>query len=271
MPQQLMRTLLVVLLLAIPLRAGAVSVNDLEARVYNDAAGNSLPYRLFKPKDYDPKQKYPLVLFLHGAGERGNDNAAQLRHSNPLIFVNEENQTKHPCFFVAPQCPRGKRWVEVDWGAAAHVQPKEPSDPMRLTIELLDALQKEFSLDPQRLYVTGMSMGGYGTWDIIARRPHLFAAAAIVCGGADETTAPRIAHIAQWAFHGAEDNVVKVQRSRNMIAALKQAGGTPLYTEYEKGGHGIWDRAYREPELVPWVFTQKRVNSAARETDTPGQ
>ena len=128
----------------------------------------------------------------------------------------------------------------------------------RLTLELLDALPKEFSIDRKRIYVSGLSMGGYGTWDILARRPEHFAAAAPVCGGADEATAAKIAKIPVWAFHGAKDTVVKPSRSQNMIAALKKAGGTPKYTEYPDEGHGSWCPAYRNPELFKWLFAQKK-------------
>src|SRR5262249_33303017 len=154
----------------------------LEKKTYTDAGGKVLRYRLLKPDNYDPKQSYPLVIFLHGAGERGDDNEKQLLHGIPE-FARTENRRQYPCFLVAPQCPGGARWVEVDWGAERHTRPKEPSEPARLTLELIAALQKECRIDPQRIYVTGLSMGGFGTWDLVSRRPDLFAAAAPVCGG----------------------------------------------------------------------------------------
>ena len=229
----------------------------LEKRTYSDPQGQKLPYRLLKPDPYDPQKQYPLVLFLHGAGERGTDNDKQLVHGVPA-FTSEANRKKYPCFLVAPQCPSGARWVEVDWGAASHTQPKEASEPLRLTLELLESLKKELPVDEKRIYVTGLSMGGYGTWDVIARRPDLFAAAAPVCGGGDEATAERIAKVPVWAFHGAKDTVVKPARSRNMIEALKKAGGSPKYTEYPAEGHGSWGPAYRDPELFRWLFEQKK-------------
>jgi predicted peptidase len=228
----------------------------LEKRTYTDAKGKTLPYRLLKPADYDPKQKYPLVLFLHGAGERGTDNEKQLIHGVPE-FAREENRKKYPCFLIAPQCPENAKWVEVDWSADSHRQPAEPSAPMRLTLELLEALQKEFSIDARRIYVTGLSMGGYGTWDIVARRPELFAAAVPICGGADETTAVKIANVPVWVFHGAKDGAVNVERSRRMVEALKKAGGHPKYTEYPEVGHDSWVRAYKDPEMFAWLFAQK--------------
>ncbi len=229
----------------------------LEKKTYTDAAGKTLSYRLLKPDDYDPKQSYPLVVFLHGAGERGTDNTAQLVHG-VKEFAKAETRKQYPCFLIAPQCPNGAKWCEVDWGADTHVMPKEPSEPARLTLELIAALQKEYRIDPKRIYLTGLSMGGYGTWDLIARRPELFAAAVPVCGGADETTAATLAKIPVWAFHGDQDGAVKVSRSRNMIAALKKAGGAPKYTEYAGVGHNSWDKAYADAEMMKWLFDQKR-------------
>ena len=242
----------------------------LEKRVYASAKGESLPYRLFLPANYDAKQKYPLILFLHGAGERGSDNERQLVHAQVLRFVSDEVQAKHPCFLVAPQCPASKdkqdnRWVGVYWGLEKpHQTPVEPSKPMLLTLELLDALAKQYSIDPDRRYVTGLSMGGYGTFDICMRRPNDFAAGVPVCGGADDSKAKEIAHVAFWVFHGDADGAVPVGRSRSIVAALKAAGGNPKYTEYPGVGHNSWEKAYNEPELVEWLFSQRRHPAGSR-------
>ena len=227
-----------------------------EPRVYESASGMKLPYRLMKPADYNPQTKYPLVIFFHGAGERGDDNTAQLVHGM-ADFAKDENRSKYPCFVVAPQCPRDRRWVEVDWSADSHKQPEKPSEPMQLTLDLLPALQKEFSIDSRRIYVTGLSMGGYGTWDIIQRHPKMFAAAAPICGGGDETQADKLVGVPIWAFHGDQDTAVKPARTRNMIAAIKQAGGKPLYTEYAGVGHFSWGPAYSDPKLMEWMFAQR--------------
>ncbi|HEX2948951.1 MAG TPA: prolyl oligopeptidase family serine peptidase [Armatimonadota bacterium] len=239
----------------------AQSANDLqqrfEARIFTDANGKTQPYRLLKPKNYDATKKYPLVLFMHGAGERGTDNQAQLR-SSVTFFATDAIMDKYPCFVIAPQCPPDKRWVEVNWGDNAHIIPAEPSEPMRLTLLLLDTIQKEFNIDKQRLYVTGLSMGGFGTWDIIARHPNMFAAAIPVCGGGDEHTAAAIKKIPIWAFHGDQDNVVKTIRSRHMIEALQQAGGQPKYTEFLGVGHNAWTFAYCNTDVYTWLFAQHR-------------
>ena len=237
--------------------------NRLEKRVYTSADGESLPYRLFVPAKYDPRQKYPLILFLHGAGERGSDNQAQLVHAQVLRFISDEVQAKHPSFLVAPQCPAGKkgqesRWVEVYWGLEEPHDTPALSKPLRQTIELLDALAKQYRIDPDRRYVTGLSMGGYGTFDLCIRRPNDIAAAVPICGGADDSKAKQIAHIAFWVFHGGADSVVPVGRSRSIVAALKAAGANPRYTEYPGVGHNAWSKAYLEPDLVEWLFAQKR-------------
>ncbi len=234
-------------------------VERMDKRVYRDAAGASLPYRLFVPAKYDRQQKYPLIIFLHGAGERGADNTRQLVHTQVLRFISDEVQAEHPCFLIAPQCPAGEKWMEVDWRKnPVPPLPEQPSLPMRLTLELLDALQKEFSIDADRIYVTGLSMGGYGTYDLVLRRPDRIAAAVPVCGGVDVAQAKRVAHIPFWIFHGGADGVVRVDFSRNMVEALKAAGASPRYTEYPGVGHNSWSKAYLEPELVEWLFGQRR-------------
>lgn len=228
-----------------------------EKRQFADKDGATLFYRLLRPKDYDPRKKYPLVVFLHGAGERGNDNTIQLVHGM-ADFASDKLMAEYPAFVIAPQCPDGKQWVEVPWSADEHQMPKEPSQPLRQTLELLAALQNEFSIDADRLYITGLSMGGFGVWDTIQRHPDLFAAAAPVCGGGDATLAEQIKNVPVWAFHGDADGAVKVRRSRDMIAAMKAAGGEPKYTEYKGVGHDSWTATYKDPELYKWLFAQKR-------------
>lgn len=235
---------------------GTASGQEYEARIHTNAAGLTLPYRLLVPHGYAPAQRYPLVLLLHGAGERGSDNQAQLVHGTKL-YLDPANRAKYPAFVLVPQCPTGQRWVEMAWDGDRGTQPAEPSPPMRLVLDLLEVLPREFSLDPQRLYVTGLSMGGYGTWDLITRFPGRFAAAAPICGGGDDTVAARAVRTPIWAFHSDDDGAVPVARTRNMIAALRAAGGTPRYFEYWGLGHNSWDRAYSEPEFLPWMFAQR--------------
>jgi predicted peptidase len=228
-----------------------------EARTFTDAQNAKLLYRLLKPKDYDAKQKYPLVVFLHGAGERGDDNSKQLVHGMK-DFSSDENRTKYPAFVLAPQCPNNQKWVDVDWSSEKSDMPPKPAESLRLTIELIAALQKEFSLDASRVYITGLSMGGYGSWDALQRYPQLFAAGAPICGGGDPTQAVKFKEVPVWAFHGDADTAVKVNRSREMIAALEAAGAKPKYTEYKGVGHDSWSASYKNPEFHAWLFGQQR-------------
>jgi poly(3-hydroxybutyrate) depolymerase/lysophospholipase L1-like esterase len=237
--------------------ARALAREAYEARTLSSSGGASLAYRLLKPPGYDPARKYPLVLLLHGAGERGTDNAAQLKHG-AAIFCAPGVREEYPAFVVVPQCPPDQKWVNIDWGSDKPVQPAEPNAVSQLVLELLASLQKEFSIDADRLYVTGPSMGGYGTWDMVTRHPEMWAAAVPVCGGGDPSTAARAKAVAVWAFHGTQDKVIKPARSQTMIAALEAAGARPWFSEYTYTGHEAWVIAYHEPMLLPWLFGQKR-------------
>jgi predicted peptidase len=221
----------------------------------------SLPYRLLKPDGYDNdgKERYPLVVFLHGIGERGTDNKRQLRNGVEE-FVKDSTRKKHPCFLVVPQCPPDKLWSEVTPAGTRRNLPlaQSPTEPAALVLELIDAVCKEYRIDADRIYLTGLSQGGYGTWDLIARRPALFAAAMPVCGGGDPAQAEKLAKLPIWAFHGDQDPLVPVERSRDMIAAIRRAGGEPKYTEYKGVGHDSWTQTYRNDEVLDWLFEQKK-------------
>ena len=227
------------------------------ARTFTGADGAKLGYRLLVPQNYDAAQKYPAVLFLHGAGERGTDNTAQLKHGAPL-FLKPDVREKYPCFVIAPQCPPEQKWSAVKGWSSAEAFSAEPTGPMQLALGALEALTKEYSIDPDRLYITGLSMGGYGTWDAITRAPTKWAAAIPICGGGDPVRIASAKNVPVWAFHGMNDQPVPVERSRELIAALKAAGGTPLYSEYPYVAHDSWTIAYGEPELLPWLFAQRR-------------
>lgn len=229
----------------------------LTKKAHTGSNGSTLPYQLMTPAEIEKGKTYPLVIFLHGAGERGNDNEKQSVHGVPQ-FASEANRKKYPCFLIAPQCPEGKKWVEVDWSADTHESPKEPSDSAKLTLELIAQFIKENPVDTKRIYITGLSMGGYGTWDLLARHPELFAAGVPVCGGADEKSASIFKKMPIWAFHGSKDTAVKPARSRNMIKAILDTGGQPKYTEYPEVGHDSWNKAYADPELFAWLFAQKK-------------
>jgi predicted peptidase len=222
-----------------------------------ESGKEKLLYQMMTPENPAPATKYPLVIFLHGAGERGSDNDVQLVHG-VKDFAKPESRKSYPCFLIAPQCPNDKKWAEVDWSATSHKRPEKPSDPATLLLKLIDSLPTQLLIDTNRIYITGLSMGGYGTWDLIARKPDLFAAAVPVCGGGDEKDASIIAKIPIWAFHGSKDTVVKPQRSTNMIEAIKKAGGNPKVTLYPEVGHNSWVNAYSDPEMLKWLFNQKK-------------
>lgn len=242
---------------------------DYEPLVYRDTSSNSLPYRLLQPLNYNPQQKYPLVVFFHGAGERGTDNDRQLIHGASL-FLKPEYRQQYPCFVLAPQCPEKQQWVDMPWGDDAGTRPVQPSAAMQLALQTLETVLKGFSIDTNRLYVTGLSMGGYATWDCLTRFPERFAAAAPVCGGGDEKTVTEaVAKVPVWAFHSEDDEVVKVGRTRNLIQALRNAGGQPKYFEYFGLGHNSWSQAYAEPEFLPWMFAQRRGQPDAFGLKTP--
>jgi predicted peptidase len=223
-----------------------------------------MPYRLLAPDDLSPGAKYPLVVFFHGSGERGNDNEKQLLNGVER-FARPESRSQYPCFVLAPQCPTHLGDQPIMWTGAREEMHRsklapEPAAPLQTALELLFMIQETHPADLDRVYITGISMGGFATWEALIRHPQNFAAAIPVCGGGDVGFADRIKHIAIWAFHGAEDPVVPVISSRSMIDMLKQAAGNPRYTEYPRVGHNSWDRAYAEPELLSWLFSHQRRN-----------
>jgi len=216
-----------------------------------------LKYRLIKPQGYQPGRKYPVILFLHGAGERGNDNTVTLKHA-AKEFLDPARRAKYPAYVIIPQCPTDKKWSEVDWSKESSELPEKASDSMQSIKELLDDMIENAGVDRYRIYITGLSMGGYGTWDAIARYPDFFAAAAPICGGGDPKTVARFQSLPIWCFHGAKDSIVKVGRSREMVEALKAAGATVKYTEYPDAEHDSWTATYANPELYEWLFAQRR-------------
>jgi poly(3-hydroxybutyrate) depolymerase/lysophospholipase L1-like esterase len=231
--------------------------DDFEERAFTGESGARVPYRFLKPEPIAAGRKYPLVLFLHGAGERGTDNKAQIKHGVG-VFLKPEAREKFPCFVVAPQCPKDKRWVEMDWGTPSGTAPEDPGPMEPLVLAMLDSVTGEFPIDEDRIYVTGLSMGGFGTWDLITRHPDKWAAAVPVCGGGDRTKAAAAKPVPVWAFHGLADSVVLPVRSREMVAGLKAAGGTASLTEYPGIQHDSWTTAYSERNLLPWLFAQQR-------------
>ena len=198
-----------------------------------------LSYLLYLPKDYDQQESWPLLLFLHGSGERGDDLELVKKHGPPKLIAEGK---EFPFIVVSPQCPKERRW-----------------EPIEL-VALLDDLSNKYSVDSNRIYVTGLSMGGFGTWQLAAYAPNQLAAIAPICGGGEKFWAKQFAHLPVWAFHGAKDTGVPLERSQTMIDELKKRGGNPKLTIYPDAGHDSWTETYSNSKLYEWLLMQKRKN-----------
>lgn len=236
----------------------AQSSSRFSVNKYINGKGDTLLYRQLFP-DADTIRRFPLVIFLHGAGERGSDNEAQLKWG-VMNFASDENMIHYPAFVIAPQCPLNTSWANLNRdrnSTQVSLQPT-PAKPMQLLIELISQLKKTLRVDTTRIYITGLSMGGFGTYDAIMRYPDLFAAAVPVCGGGDVSRASSIAHIPIWIFHGAEDPTVSPLYSSEMLQALTKAGAHPGFTQYPEVGHFSWLGAYSDRLMIEWLFRQRK-------------
>lgn len=208
-------------------------------------------YLLYLPEEYGITQdKWPLILFLHGAGERGNDLSKVEKHGPPKLIIKEKKAL--PFVIVSPQCPDDEWWSS------------------ELQIDTLDALLDDvvsrYQIDKERIYVTGLSMGGFGAWRLAAEYPDRFAAIAPVCGGGNPEDAATIAHLPIWVFHGAKDEAVPIKKSEEMVAALEKVGNTVKFTSYPDAGHNSWDATYQNPELYRWFLAHTRSGNRKKGT-----
>ncbi len=219
--------------------------------------GMTLPYRLHTPKTIEAGKTYPLVIHFHGAGSRGDDNALQLRLGVGELLQSAEDAGEE-IFLLAPQCPENCQWVDVPWGDTEHRMPSRPSKPMACAIGILEHVLTEYPIDRTRLYASGISMGGFGAWDLIQRFADRFAGAFIVCGGGDKTLAHTLTKTAIWLFHGSDDTVVKTSRSQEMAEVLRTAGGKCHYTEYPGVKHDSWIQAYNDASALHQLFCHKK-------------
>lgn len=262
-----MKTVLFLLTLVVPaLRLGAQDLSAYSKHHFIRGT-DTLPYRMLLPLNYNAAKQYPLVLFLHGAGERGNNNEAQLIHG-AKVFADSLNRVKYPAIVIFPQCPYTDFWARIK-----PVKPMTDTTPnvieyptdwqtgpsLALVSQLLDSLAAAPAVDKRRIYAGGLSMGGMGTFEILWRKPGFFAAAFPICGGGNTATAAIYGkNFPIWVFHGRIDPVVDVNDSRKMVAALKAAGAKVKYSEYPDVQHDSWNNAFAEPGLLPWLFSQQR-------------
>jgi predicted peptidase len=199
-----------------------------------------MDYLLSLPKGYDKQDSWPLVLFLHGAGERGDDLELVKKHGPPKLIGEGKD---FPFIVVSPQCPKDVWWEPIELSA------------------LLDQVIKTHKVDQDRIYVTGLSMGGFGTWRLAAFTPDRFAAIAPICGGGEKYWARRFPQLPTWAFHGAKDKGVPLERSQEMVDAMKEKGGAPKLTVYPEAEHDSWTETYNNPAFYEWLLAQKRKSS----------
>ena len=235
-------------------------------------SGDTLPYRILLPENFDVKKSYPLVLFLHGRGESGNDNEKQLAHGAKL-FLDSVNRKKYPAIVVFPQNPYQYYWSNVQTVSKENgertfyfVKTGEPSTSMRMVISLLYNLQKRYKIEKTQIYVMGLSMGGMGTFEIVNRMPYTFAAAVPICGGANPSIASNLKGTNWWVFHGAKDDIVNPKLSQDMVKAMRRNGVNVKFTLYPEANHNSWESAFAEPDLLKWIFSQKR--NSSREIQT---
>jgi hypothetical protein len=240
-----LRSPVAVLFVVMAAHSAAATRDDF--RYAHSTDGANLPFRYFVPPGYDSAQAYPLILFLHGSGERGSDNEAQLDNNanGALQLIGDSQLALQPIFMIAPQCPADGWWS----GAT-----------LTTAIGLVDQIAASYHIDPDRVYVTGLSMGGMGTWSAVTAQPARFAAAVPMSGNGDTTAAAAVSALPIWFFHAANDGTVNVAGSDDLVNALRNAGASTIYTRYDTGGHGIWPVAYGHPLLFQWLVSQQRGN-----------
>jgi len=229
--------------------------------IYKGPNNQSMPYRLFTPK-LKAGQAYPIVLCFHGAAGRGTDNIARGTLAYPVL-TSKESQKKHPAFILAPQCPQGKKWVDHLWTDGAYDSSKVAiSEQMTMALAILDEVIGKHPVDKTRIYVTGRSMGGFATWDAIARRPNFFAAAIPIAGGGDPKMAGKWKNVPIWTIASAGDRTCPVSGTRVVVEALKKEKANIQYTEHPTKSHGKICQAWSDiPELKDWLFSNKKKGS----------
>lgn len=230
-----------------------------EPRSYTATDGTTLPYRLYVPYDYDRTKEYPVLLFMHGAGERGNNNTGNMNHMLTDMF-SLENSPLWDCIIIAPQCPDGQQWVDTPWSEGGYrVEDVPESNENKAVLEIVDLVAETFPTDKDRYYVVGLSMGGFAAWDLIMRHSDIFAAAVPLCGGADYTQASLLVDMPIYTIHDKRDADVPCMGTKEMVVALEILGSEVLHYEELSGhGHNVWGYAARKLEIWTWLFEQTR-------------
>lgn len=242
---------------------GSYSYNSLlnifKGVIYEGSDSTVIPYRIYVPSSYDPDKEYPLVTILHGAGERGNDNSSQLKNMISEMF-NQESSPYLDAIIICPQCPSGQQWVDTPWEEGNYSTASvEISNELSTVLEIILSTQADLSVDTDRLYVMGLSMGGFGTWDLIMRNPNMFAAAVPLCGGADVSQASALTTVPIWAVHGTDDTDVPYAGTAAMCAAIKEAGGEICIFDSKEGfRHNVWGYVGASVEISSWLFEQSK-------------
>ena len=225
---------------------------------------DTLPYRLLLPAKYDSTKKYPMVIFLHGSGERGNNNTSQLNHGGN-IFTNDSIMENYPAIVMFPQCATRSSWSTLTFRRDTILKRNirifptgtSPKTDMKLLMLLIKDIKQNYPVDKKRIYVGGLSMGGVGTYELVYRMPKTFAAAFVICGAADLSTAKKLKKPSWWIFHGQKDSAISVEYGKEMATALENVGAKVKLTIYPEDGHNSWDDAFKEPGLFEWMFSKK--------------
>ena len=242
--------------------ASAQKLELYEKKLYVHGS-DTLQYRILYPEKYKKRKEYPLIVFLHGSGERGRDNAAQLTHGGAL-FLKETIRKNFPAIIIFPQCPPDSVWAKTRKGSAGgqriFLSDESPTVPSRLVKELMDSLSAGRIVNSKRIYIGGLSLGGFGTYDMLIRYPGYFSSAFPICGACNiPLFLERAGNTPLWIFHGALDEVVPPTSDRELYKALMTRGATNvMYTEYPKATHNSWDSAFAEPKLLPWLFSDRK-------------
>ena len=225
---------------------------DFQAQIWITSYKDTLYYRELLPENYNPHKKYPLVLFLHGAGERGSDNKAQLTHGSKM-FTNPVHREKYPAIVLFPQCSKNAWW---DYEKRS----EERDAKLQAVKELLDSYLVKETVDTKRVYIMGLSMGGFGTFDLVCRFPDIFAAAIPICGGIlpVERLKATAGKVKFRIYHGDNDDTVPVENSRKAYRALKEYGADVEYFEFAGVNHNSWNPAFNQPDFLKWLFEQKK-------------